>query len=180
MLFLLGTTWKFSKTVRNIIYRADGRTLYHKYNRVPKAPDPDVEKVSAKPQAKAKSGAARAMVDEDQQALLLNQEAFRAFRSAVTTGVYYSVPKVCKTHAWAETSELSLVPVHERLQHEQRHSVAALPSWLQEECNIGSSCTHDVSIEDFEFDGAEFGLGVDADNIATQRMTLQTIYSSQC
>ena len=133
---LLGSTFKWSKRVKGIIYRSDHLLAFQDM--------PSESK--GKP---SKPASSNPVLAEDKEGLL-NLEAFRCFVQDAEVGSFYSVPWQVPKHG-NSVSELHIVPVHEKLHLQQPSDQQnqRLPDWLKLECGIPTECS------EFDFEGPE-------------------------
>ncbi|CAE7588977.1 unnamed protein product [Symbiodinium sp. KB8] len=132
LLHLLGSTFKWTKRVKGLIYRSDRKLALQDL--------PGIDKPKPSP---------KSIVVQDEEALL-NLEAFRAFVETVDRDCFYSVPvKLALPNNGI--SELRVVPAPEQMGVGTRAQEVQMPSWLKKECGLD-----DVGLE-FE-DAEAFGL----------------------
>ena len=129
---LLGSTLKWSKRVKGLIYRSD---LLLRFQDVP-------SKGTSRP------GAEGVAVEDENS--LLNIEAFRCFAQAVEAGCYYSVPFSLPLVGDASSTS-RLVRAHQQMGLGTKPVDLAIPGWLKKVCGLGDF--------DLEFDEPEaFGI----------------------
>ena len=123
LLPVLGSTFKFSKTVKGIIYRSNHYLQFQDVSKCQKPPEEPKVEVARLPMPSADS------VEER----LLNIEAMHDFTDVLEPGCFYSVPIKLQRHDFC--TELVVVPFMNRL-NSCNQGDDQMPEWLQQECSI--------------------------------------------
>ena len=123
LLNLLGSTFKWSKTVKGIIYRSNFHLQFQDVSSCKKPPEEP--RVEVAPLA--------VPVPDKLEDQLLNIEAMQTFTEVLGPGTFYSVP--IRLRFIDSVSELVVVPLMDRLQS-AKATEWDLPEWLQIECEV--------------------------------------------